>query len=431
MESTAEEQTLDYRAHKYEPLINGIEYKKIFEEVLEKNGLPLEVEKYPTIKLMNEYVLLNRLVKLTDWNNIICENMKYNCSNVFIESTSNQINDEDIQKGFEELIDTYNKEYTAVQYHDYMFSEGFNLIDRITPNKPNKIVFPVLEFNDKNIQIVSFVSFYDKEGTSRIRMCCVNINRVSGDTEFYVNGIVGGFTLDHNKRNVPSALSYFKYMRELVSGVFKLNFSKRERVYKLEREKMFYFCSKLNDAMIGDYSKELSKLLIPLISNQIDSIFDKMNAVNNKVKSDEITKNRIKDKLFSTYLGEYITKGHTEMDLKELARSKGTVGYPTKISFKGQELSRGKATARGKKFPLTFETVFYSLNTDISLAGQLEDFTIAWFDEDFFKDSEEFSASQTTIKIKKDYFSIVCNNRKNKNKEMTTFVVKAIRGALK
>lgn len=430
MENLAEQTSLDYRAHKYELLMNSMEYQKVFENILQKKELLLEVEKYPTVKLMNEYILSNKLVTPNDLNSVICENMQYNCSNVFIENTINQISDMEIQKGFEILVNTYNKEYAAVQYHDYMVGTGFNLIDRITPNKPNKIFFPVLKFDNKNIHIMSFVNFFDKESLPKIRMCCVDINRENGNTEFYVNGIVGGFTLEHDKKNIPSALSYFKYMRDLVKKVFKLKFSNRDVMYKAEREKMFLFCSELNDAMIGTYSKELTDLLSPLISNQIDSIFNKMNAINDKVKSDEITKDRIKEKLFSTYLGEYITKGHTEIDLKKLAKSKGAVGYPTKISFKGQELSRGKATARGKNFPLTFETVFYSLNTDISLAGQLEDFTIAWFDDDFFNGSGKLSASQTTIKIKKDYFSIVCNNRKNKNKEMTTFVVRAIREAL-
>lgn len=428
MENRAEKPNFDYRAHKYKLLINEIELKKTYKTIMGEN--PLENLENIGLMQLNEYLLSNNYKTVNELNDLICENMQYNCSNVFIERTSSQLSDTEIQKGFEKIITKFNLGYAAVQYHEDLKKDGFNLIDRITPNKPNQIVFPVLKFNEKRIQIFSFVNFFDKENSSRIRMCSVDVDRECGNIEFYVNGATGGFTLTHNEKNITSALGFFKYMRELIRVVFNINFSERDIVCTSERRKMFEFCSKMNDLMIGEYSLELNNHLGSLLNRQINKVFSRMNSLNSKVEIDKLTRQKIKEKLFSTYLGEYITKGYSESELKELARDRGAVCYPTKISFKGQELSRGRASARGKNFPLTFETVFYSLNTDLSLAGQLEDFTVAWFDNNFFEGRNELSVSQTTIKVKKDYFSIVCNNRKNRNKEMTTFVIRTIRRAL-
>jgi hypothetical protein len=155
-----------------------------------------------------------------------------------------------------------------------------------------------------------------------------------------------------------------------------------------------------------------------------------MNEMNSNIKLNTEIRDKIESKIFSTYLGEYISRGFPDDELKKSAKQNGCVCYPTKISFKGHELSRGKATARSKEFPLTFESVFYSLNTDIEIAGELDEFTLAWFDNTFFDGNKELSVSQTTIKIKKDYFSIVLLNKKHRNRKLVEFIEQTIRTAI-
>ena len=182
--------------------------------------------------------------------------------------------------------------------------------------------------------------------------------------------------------------------------------------------------------MIEDYSKDLEVGIGSTLTNQITRTFNQLRKMNDSIKVDKQTKENVYNKIFDTYLGQYITKGYTENDLKNKAVEKNMYCYPTKISFTGQELSKGKAKTRGKKIPLVFEDVFYSLNTDIDNAKKLEEVTIAWFDQKFFGGKDEKDVSQTTITVNKKYLLITMNNSVNKNKGMTTYVEQTIRKIL-
>lgn len=428
------ENELDYRASSYELLINEVELKKTYHDRLSTNEEQTleELPDYNGINLSMSYLIMNEYCSLSEVNNILSENMKYNCSNIFLEKLPHDLSDIQIEQGFESINTLYNSNYMAIDYHSYLNTKDFNLIDRVTPNRNANIFFPILKYDSNKIEIFCFVSFLDKKLDKRLRMCCVEIDRKTNSTTFFVNGATGSLKIinDHNNE-ISSPNSFFKYVKNTIEKLFKIQFNERTNKKLIEdRERMFEFCNDMNNIMIGDISEELFEELTLLIDGQISRTFGRMTKINNKVKSNPIVKKKLNDKIFSAYLGEFITMGFNETELKQKARLVKAPCYPTKISFKGHELARGKAMTRGKEFPLTFETIFYSINTDLSLAGELEEFTVAWFDSDYFEDSHELETSQTSIKIKKDYFSITMGNRIYKNKGLTKFVLSTIRDQL-
>ncbi|MDT2597473.1 hypothetical protein [Enterococcus dongliensis] len=427
------ENKIDYRASKYRSLINEIEFDIDVKEALKgQSSFECNVfSELSTLSLKFDYILSGNYMSLASLNDVLLNNIQYNCSHIYFEKITDNIESDNIEKGFQNITERFSVKNIPNDYHEFLVNTGYNILDRVTPSRINEIYFPVLKYDDLNIMIMSVVSFIDSNGITSNRACIVKINRENGNTDFHVNGKSGNFNIGNsNRAKITSPLSFFKYMRNLIGSSFSFTYYPKISTYKMEREKMFLFCNKMNQYLIGEQSMLLNAELSPVIIRQIRKIFKNMNEMNNNIKLDNETRDKIESKIFSTYLGEYITRGFSDGELKEAAKQKGCVCYPTKISFKGHELSRGKASARSKEFPLSFESVFYSLNTDIEIAGELDEFTLAWFDKSFFYENKDLSVSQTTIKIKKDYFSIVLLNTVHRNRKLVEFIEQTVRTAI-
>ncbi|MCD4978773.1 MULTISPECIES: hypothetical protein [Enterococcus] len=425
---------LDSKLTYVDSYISLINESELYKEIIKKIREEANVEEFnnlstPTLKF--NYVLSNQHISLNSLNSLILDNIQFNCSNIFFEKINTRLDDNDIIKAFERITKNFSLKNVASNYHEELKSSGYNLLDRITASVENELYFPVLEFSKSYIRIMSVVSFLDSDGIRSKRVCIVKINRENGQMSFYVNGKIGKFKLKNlDSITINSPLSFFQEIKLLIGKYLSIVYESKKSVYKKEREKMFIFCKKMNNLMIGQESNALKEYLFSTLKRQIKTISKKMNTLNNNVKLNEDIIERIQGKIFSTYLGEYITQGFPEDTLKKNSIEEGCTCYPTKISFKGQELSRGRASARNKNFPLTFESVFYSLNTDIEISGELDEFTLAWFDKPFFPEKKDLSVSQTTIKINKGYFSIVILNKKYKNREMVEFIERTIRTAI-
>ena len=137
------ENELDFRASSYKLLINEIELKKKYLDKLGTNEEQIlgELADYNGINSSMKYLITNEYCTLNEVNNILSENMKYNCSNIFLEKTVHDLTDTQIEQGFDNINTLYNKEYMAINYHTYLNTKDFNLIDRITPDKNHNIFF--------------------------------------------------------------------------------------------------------------------------------------------------------------------------------------------------------------------------------------------------------------------------------------------------
>lgn len=427
-------QSIDYRASSYKNVIHEDELKQVLLNTIEQNGKTIDVSSFDNLKTLHDiffYILENRLLSVIDLNRIILENIRFNCSNIFFEKVPGHITDEDIKSGINKISSFYSLKNTPTNYHEDFSDSGYNLLDRISSKNLNELYFPVIDYDENSVHIMASVKFLDKDENSSLRVCIIYLDRKTGYTTFYVNGKVGGFKIKNdNNVSISSGTAFFKHIRTLINSFFSFDFVSYKNSCYINRAKMFNFCNKMNSLMIGDYSEELNASLSPILKRQIRKIFSEMNKMNSKVKLDTEKTEMLMKRIFSNYLGEFITTGYNERDLVKKAKEAGAVCYPTKISFRGQQLARGKATTRGRKFPLTFESIFYSLNTDIEIAGELDEFTLAWFDTDFFAERSELEVSQTTIKITEEIFSLTLKNSKYKNKGMTEHIEREIRNAI-
>lgn len=425
--------TFSYRSSKYRKIINEKELKKTCIEYLEAHSIAFNQEEFDDVATITgwaRYMCKEKHVSISEFNNIIFSNMTFTCSNIFLDKITSNISDKDIEVFFEFIINNINKDLVGIDQFGLMKKSGFNLLDYAVTTQSNKMFFPLLEYDTDTIKILCIVQFETKKDREH-RMCSIIVNRSNNDVSFYINGTVGGFELsNYNKETVTGAKAFFDLLKRFLSSYLKVTFIQRNLIYQSEREKIFLFCKNLNQCMIEDYSKDLEVGIGSTLNGQITRTFNHLRKMNDAIKVDSKTKENVYNKIFDTYLGQYITKGYTESDLKDKAIEKGMYCYPTKISFTGQELSKGKAKTRGKKIPLVFEDVFYSLNTDIDNAKKLEEVTIAWFDQKFFDSKNEKDVSQTTITVSKKYMLITMNNSVNKNKGMTMYVEQTIRKIL-
>ena len=427
-------QSIDYRASSYKNVIHEDELKQVLLETIEQNGKTIDISLFDDLKTLHDiffYILENRLLSVIDLNRLILENIRFNCSNIFFEKVSGHITDEDIKSGINNISSFYSLKNTPTNYHEDFSESGYNLIDRITSKNINELYFPVIEYDENSVNIMASVKFLEKDGNTSLRVCIIYLDRKTRYATFYVNGKTGSFNIiNDNKVYISSGATFFKRIRDLINSFFSCSFMSHKEDCYINRAKMFDFCNKMNNLMIGDYSEDLNDALSPVLKRQIKKIYKEMNKKNSKVKLNSEKTEMLMKRIFSNYLGEYITTGYSQSDLIRKAKEAGAVCYPTKISFRGQQLARGRATTRGRKFPLTFESIFYSLNTDIEIAGELDEFTLAWFDADFFDKHSELEVSQTTIKITEELFSLTLKNTKNKNRGMTEHIEREIRKAM-
>lgn len=428
------ENEFDYRGARYSNVINEFELKTRIKKKIEEKSLEIDDEifkKNRELQPLFIYLLENKLLSVAELNNIILENIRFNCSNIFFDKTNLEISNKDIDDGIYRVFKMFSEKNVPVNYHEELNKSGYNLIDRINSKNLNELYFPVIEYDDNNINIMASVSFLDGDGNRKLRVCIVDIDRGTGYITFYVNGGTGSFKIKNDSNNnISSGMSFYKDIKLKIRTLFSLRIESHNEIYIENRAKMFQFCNEMNNLMISDYSETLQEVLYPLLKTQIRLVYKYMTNLNDKVKLSEEKSDRIMKRIYSNFLGEYITTGYTENQLTRNAKNAGALCYPTTISFKGQELSRGKASTRGKKTPLTFESIFYSLNTDIEIIGELDEFTLAWFDCNFFEKSRELDVSQTTIRIAKEYFSITLKNTKNKNKGMTQHIEHKIRNVI-
>lgn len=425
--------SFDYRSKIYKDIINEIELKKSCMEYLSGANISYVEEDFKqlnSIQQISNYMIHQKQVSLSNFNELYLEVLTYSCSNIFLEKTSTKLSDEEIEKGFKRIITEINKEVVTVEQYELMEEHGYNLLDYVSTRDDNKLVFPVLKYDVSKIELFCIVQFTD-DTKRRFKACTIRVNRRNNNVTFYMNGTIGKFVIDNYKgKSFSGSKIYMPFLRDFLKKFLGIHFISENIGYQEDKEKLFLFCQNISNALINDYAEELEAEFESFIDRQISNAFGKLKRINTNVKVDKKSRKTVYDKIFNTYLGLYITNGYTEIDLKEKALKKGIPCYPTSIFFTGQELAKGKAKSSDKKVPLAFENVFYSLKTDFTNSKKLEEVTIAWFDKSFFNEKNEMSASQTTIKIKKKYFLITMNNSVNKNKRMTRFVENTIREIL-
>lgn len=417
----------------YDHVVNLREFKISIEAVLEANGSAYEretISSLGSISTIYKYTVLeNKFISDDFFLNEILDNITYSVSsNFYFDTLTRPITDLEIVDTIKLINKRYNNSYVSVDELPFLNDSGYNLLNIIQPRHLNKVVVPVCRYDDKIFELLFVYKYKKNDGSISFRTCSVTINREDLCVYFFCNNSGGRFKTEEDditQSEIISADTFYYFTKKLLTD--QLNYDFEPHDSKAEKGLMFKFCNLLNKAMVQEFESELTRKIEAICNRQIKEI---ASTLGSQVTLDEITQNKIYKKIFSTYLGEYMVRLCDEKDLVLIAQDRNLPGYPTLINFVSSTASKGRTKTKNKNSPLTFEEVYYSLNTDFSENQELEEWRISWFESYFFDKAKLIDVSQTTIKITGNHFKVVNLNTIRRTKRMVLFIIGTIRDNL-
>lgn len=412
----------------YDSLINMQEFKISISEDIENINLYEIISLITNVQGIYKYLVLeNRLLTEQEFLEKMFENITYSVSsNYYFDKLEKELDESSIVKVIEKINNEINMVYVTEDEKPFLNNNGFNALGIVYPRKNDRVFVPVCKFDEKYFETLFVYKFERNDGTESFRTCSVKIDRINLNVFFFCNN--PGY---RNKKNesdfeqenkISSSDQFYYSVKNILSKNESIEFELHDT--REEKKKMFEFCNLLNKEMVKDYENELTTKIKEICIKHIDEISSTISPL---AKLDKVVKGKIYKKVFSTYLGESMMQSCDEEDLVFIAAERGLPGYPTLIDFVSSAASRGKTKTINKNSPLTFEEVFYSLNTDFGENQELEEWRISWFDSYYFDNAKTTDVSQSTIKIKKKYFKITNLNVIRKNKKMVEFIIGELR----
>lgn len=384
-----------------------------------------ELKKLSSVGSIYRHISENDIIDTEKFLNMLYENITYSStSNYFIDNIV------DIQGvNFNSIISSinlqFNNSYVTEDEKIYLNDKGYNLLNIIQLRKNDEIVVPVCLDDDDSFKALFIYKFTDVKDTSAYRICSVVINKKTGDICFLCNSRLSSKASEGDQKIFINSADSFYYQIKAFLAKRGISFAIRDP--KNEKKKMFEFCNHLNKVMIDEFENELSRKIEDTCIRQINEI---TSLVSTQINFDSVSKKKIFNKIFSTYLGECMTKTFDASDLVFIAKERKLPGYPTLINFVSSTTSKGQTKTRDKESPLTFEEVYYSLSTDFSENEELEEWRLSWFDSNFFDNARDEDVSQTSIKITRKFFKIINLNTNRRRKRMVDYIIEEIRRSL-
>lgn len=418
----------------YDNIVNLQEFKISIENILKANGSEYEQEAIfssSSISTIYKYTVhQNRFISDDFFLNEIFDNITYSVSsNFYFDTLTQSITDSDIINTINFINKRYNNSYVTADEALFLKDSSYNLLNIIQLRHLNKVVVPVCNYDDKTFELLFVYKYKKNDGSISCRTCSVMINRENSCVYFFCNNSGGRFKTEEDdditQSGIISADTFYYFTKKLLTDSLSYNFELHDS--KAEKGSMFKFCNLLNKTMVQEYESELTEKIQAICNRQVKEI---ASVLGSRVTFDELTKNKIYKKIFSTYLGECMVRLCDEEDLVLIAQERNLPGYPTLINFVSSTASKGRTKTKNKNAPLTFEEVYYSLSTDFSENQELEEWRISWFESYFFDKAKLTDVSQTTIKITGNYFKVVNLNTIKRTKRMVLFIIGTIRDNL-
>lgn len=410
----------------YDRIINLQTFKVAIENILKEDNEreSKDVFSLDSISAIYQYtVLQNELISNNCFLEEMFDNITYSVSsNYYFDKLKRPIEESEIINTIRFINKRFNKNYVTVDESPYLNDSGYNLLNVIQLRLLNKIVVPVCKYDDKVFELLFIYKYKKNDHTIDYRTCSIKIDREDSCVYFFCNNpgsrLKSEEADDNKPSNIISADTFYYFTKNIFTD--KLNYDFESHDTKSEKKSMFEFCNKLNNVMIEEFESELTEKINVVCTRQIKEI---ASALSPTVTLDDIAQKKIYKKIFSTYLGECMVRLCDEEDLVRIASERELPGYPTLINFVSSTASKGRTKTKDKNAPLTFEEVFYSLNTDFSENQELEEWRISWFESFFFDKANVTDVSQTTIKIKKNYFKVINLNTTRRTKRMVLFII--------
>lgn len=414
----------------YNRIVNLQALKISIEKILKENCSIYNRDSIFSQKYISEIyrytVIENRFITNDFFKKELFDNITYSVSsNFYFDKLKKPITDSEIINAIKLINNKFNKKYVSDDEAPFLNENGYNLMDVIQIRFFDQVVVPVCKYDDKNFDLLFVYKYKSTDGSDSYRTCSIKIDRENFYIHFFCHSSGGRLRTQEDpptQLNITSADTFYYFTKQLLSDSF--NFVLEPHDTKLEKKLMFQFCNHLNKEMLGSYEEELTGKIKKICDKQILEVTA---AIGSQINFDRVTQEKIYKKIFSTYLGECIVRLCDEEDLVEMALEKKLPGFPTLINFISSAASQGKTKTKNKNAPLTFEEVYYSLNTDFNENQELEEWRISWFEKYFFDNAKSTDVSQTTIRVTKKYFKVINLNTVRRTKGMVLFIIGNLR----
>lgn len=350
-------------------------------------------------------------------------------SHVYVKKISSTVSLSSIEKRIAEGVNLLTSNFSGMAKQSIK-NDYYNLIDEVTISESDLMYYPAFYKKDDSLILFSSVRLNNRSGKAIIVPGMVKIdleNRMI--YSFLCNKFAGGRSKDSLLWSIGE---YQEILMMKLKTVFNISCyeisNEEERLYK---KNMFKSCQRMNRKLIEDYENKILNDM-PTIDTHVKHLLSNLNCIVSLSKTD---KEKIRKKIISLCVGEYMTKEVKPLELKKKALSKGLKGYPTRIKFSGMDASSSNTKSRGKDHPLPIHEIFHSLNASFEYFGSITEWRIAWFNRYLFANTRSFgnssSVSQATIKVSSSSIIINLLPRENKNEEMVRYIVNEVQSDVK
>ncbi|MEK5473971.1 hypothetical protein MKX99_21755 [Bacillus sp. FSL R9-9863] len=388
--------------------------------------------------------LKNHLSNRKSLDKIFFENILYGqLKNVFsFQLAANpSLDAQNFQISMQKLIETLNKNKVSQTVYEQMSDEGFYLMESLNITKIGSKFLAGFDFTktpDNKIEtarflIVQVVPLKDRS-TPGYFIGGVDVNYTENTCLIMIKNITSKInkkyedTSETHDEPIDTLTNFLNYIKDLLFpklGITYINDTKKDR------QAMFNMCKELDTSLLHDLRDEVDRRVKIEQDGTIPIELAKTTILTNLFpKSITLSQTELlnfSNRLDALVLATYINKMVEDDELVSLAKLKGLVGFPTKISFKSDTSAKGATGTSGKECPIASSVMFHSLYTDLQSALELPQWSVSWFNDHGHADITDTEVVPTTIISTNTYLQITFRNTsKFLNKELIYHVIKTI-----
>ncbi|GAB6255135.1 hypothetical protein [Peribacillus sp. N1] len=192
--------------------------------------------------------------------------------------------------------------------------------------------------------------------------------------------------------------------------------------YKKDRTSMFEMCKYLDNIMLDELRQEVETKTSGTIKALVDTATEELFG---KPRVPLVNKENLKVRFNSLLLATYLDVMTEDDDLIYIAKHNKLVGYPTKVSFRSKNSSKGATGTSGANEPVATSVMFHSLYTDFQEALELPNWSLSWF-KDINHLTHSTDVCQTSVVSTKENFKVTFINKNHIGKELFLHVVREL-----
>ena len=356
-------------------------------------------------------------------------------TNVFINKIRNPMVDVSVfKKMVKRLIEDINSRNSLIdQVKRLMSEDGFYLMDSIDTTETNTFIagfdYTLTASNEVGNARFLFVQVVptQKKGTDLRKMqylvCALEINYIDQTLVVGLKNIPNIVDDDDSQESDEEIQkTVMKAYNKLSSLLISHLHIQKYINYKKDRVSMYEMCRHLDNNMLDELRKEIELKNSDTIKKMVDTAVEELFG---KAIVPQVDKDILNIRIKSLFLATYLDVMTEDEDLINIAKHKKLVGYPTKVSFRTKNSSKGATGTSGANEPVATSVMFHSLYTDFKEALELPNWSLSWF-KDFKHTTHSTMVFQTSVVSTKDNFKVIFKNKNHIGKELYLHVVKEL-----